>query len=110
MITNTDLPHQQDVLQQPPHAFESLKLLTFIAIVLLSALVAGTGGYLLGIKNARSNAIRQIFSSPTPLRQAPPAATPAFCPPVSPEGDPSEPYNWKTYTCRALGISFLYPA
>ena len=54
MMNNTDLPQQPDTLQQPPRSFNSLKLLTLITAILLSAIVAGTVGYLLGIRRNQS--------------------------------------------------------
>jgi hypothetical protein len=51
MISDRDLPHQQDtVQQQPPRSFKSLKLLVLLAAVLIAILIVGIGWYLLGTR------------------------------------------------------------
>jgi len=69
MISNTDLPHQPDTIQQQAsRSFKPLKLLLLIAPVLLIALVAGTGGYLLGIKTTQIVRISPPSPSREPIR------------------------------------------
>jgi hypothetical protein len=47
MTSDADLPQKTGIVQQPPPASQSWKPFVVIAVVLLSALVAGTAGYLL---------------------------------------------------------------
>jgi hypothetical protein len=89
MTSLSELPHQPDIHhQQPPRSFTQLKVLTPIVAILLSAVMAGTGGYLLGIKNTQSIPTSQ--PSPTVI--------------VNMRGG-----EWKKYTNEQLGLSFNYP-
>jgi hypothetical protein len=74
MSTDNDLPHLSDTLQQqPPRSFKPLKPHALLAAGLLIALVAGVGGYLLGIRanqNAPQSAPKVSFRpSPTGAAQ-----------------------------------------
>jgi hypothetical protein len=72
MISDTDLPHQSETLQQPPRSFKLQKLLVLIAAILLSILVGGTGWYLLGSRNNYNSVNRNIalVNSPNLLYQS----------------------------------------
>jgi hypothetical protein len=73
MISNTDAPQQADTAQQQPsHSFKPRKLLALIAAVLFSAIMAGTGGYLLGMRNTQSIPMLAPTPTPTPMYIPPP--------------------------------------
>jgi hypothetical protein len=107
MISDSDLPHQADIVQQqPPRSFKLLILLTLIAAVLLTAILAGTGGYLLGIRTSQrmpQGAQSESFQlSPTTRAQT-------FMPttsPISPQIVPTD--TWKIYRNERLGFEFKY--
>jgi hypothetical protein len=48
MSNTADFPDRPALLQQPPHAFKPIKAGTLLLAILVSAVLAGTGGYLLG--------------------------------------------------------------
>jgi hypothetical protein len=113
MVSNIDLPDQPDTCQQQaPRSFKALKLLALIAAILLSALVAGIGGYWLGIRIGQKS---EIISQPAPIATTTPTttitATPTVSPtiPILPTQMPTLTENWKTYTNARWGLSFKYP-
>jgi hypothetical protein len=55
MKSKNDLPHQPDTFQQPPRSFKPRKPLALFAAFFLNALVAGMGGYLLGIRTNQTS-------------------------------------------------------
>jgi hypothetical protein len=87
-----------------------------VVTIVITALIAGMGGYLLGIKTnqtAPRNSQRVSFDpSPAPTKK--PSPTP-FVPktlnslPTIEPADPELVANWKTYTNARWGISFKYP-
>jgi hypothetical protein len=130
MRISADFLHQPDTLQQPPRSFKPRKLLALITAVLLSALVAGIGGYFLGIRKNQYAPLSQPSPSPQPamVTQIPATIaqssynqfTPFLSPlPTSPliaeipncilTGHDAETTNWKTYTNTKYYYSFKYP-
>jgi hypothetical protein len=127
MISDTDLPYQPNTLKQPPRAFKLQKLLALFAAVLLSAVVAGTGGYLLGSRNNLSTPLSQPSLSPqakisatitqpsynqfapflSPLPKTPSIAEIPNC---TLTGHYAETANWKLYTYTKYHYSVKYPA
>jgi flagellar basal body-associated protein FliL len=99
MTSDTDLPQQADTLQQP-RSFKPRKLLVFIAIVLFIALVAGTGGYLLGIRKGQKSEIISQSAPISTITSTTVIITPTVSPtvPVVPTQIPALTTNWKTYT------------
>jgi hypothetical protein len=78
---------------------------TAIAVV-ITALVTGTSGYLLGIRTNQntSQSTQQVSFRSSPIT---PTATPTV--PVLPTEIPALTANWKTYTNARWGLSFKYP-
>src|SRR5215211_3480265 len=136
MTTNTDVSHQADTRQQglaaalkrkptvarytlyfrhSPRSFKQLKVLTLIVAVLLSALAAGTGGYLLGIRNNQPTPPLHPSSSPQATLLTP--ILPTFVPlsnssqstsnyPMPTDFNP--PASWKVYKSE-FGYQYSYP-
>jgi hypothetical protein len=99
MSSDTDSPPQPDTIQ--PLSFKLIKTLTLIAAILLSVVVAGTSGYLLGSRTMQS----------IPLSQLPPTTSTAQSSVATPSPSSQQPMvaiNWKTYTNKELGVSFNY--
>ena len=127
MNSDNDLSHQPQPAQQKANtSFNSLKPLVLLATVLLIALVAGMGGYLLRIrKNEQSIPQSQPSASPQPTMIThssaaitQPSTTPTLhptpeiievTPMAAPTTDPSLTANWKMYVSEEIGISFKYP-
>jgi hypothetical protein len=112
MTSDTDLPHHQ----QPPRSFKLLKLVTIITAIILITLVAGSGGYLLGIRNNQSTPPSQ----PSPSLQAKISAAitqPSYkLPTPIPTGTftsgtdvPTMATSWKTFTAPMEGFTLRYP-
>ncbi len=79
MTSDTKVPHQPDTIQQhQPSSFNQFKLLTLLAAVILITIVAGTGGYLLGMRN---NQYAQI-ALPTLGKPSPPPTPIVYIPPL----------------------------
>jgi hypothetical protein len=88
MTNEVELLHHPDTREQPPHSFRQFNLLTLIAAVLLSAFVAGAGGYWLGIRTqqgAPPSQSRESVQIPThtqlssvTMKQFNPSSTLAF--------------------------------
>jgi hypothetical protein len=93
MRNENDVSHQPHPVQQ--------KQLALFAGVLLAVLMAGTGGYLLGMRNSQS--ISPSQPSPTITAQTS-MSTPS---PISTQAIAA--MNWKTYTNAQWGLSFKYP-
>jgi hypothetical protein len=96
MISNTDLPHQADI---SPHIkfLKPRKLLALIVAILLIVLVAGTGGYWLGINTVQKTSqdtVSQTSISSTPMLQLQQN-------PVSPDTVLQTYYNWYLSCARA---------
>jgi hypothetical protein len=107
MSSDTDLPHEQDSIQQkPPYSFKPRKLLALLAAVLLSALLARTVGYILGIRAGQKS---EFISQAGPIATTTPTPTVPLTAPVLPTQIPILTANWKTYTDEEFGISFNYP-
>jgi hypothetical protein len=131
MISDTDLPAQPHTVQQQSlRYFKLLKPLALLATVFLIALMAGTGGYLLGMRNTQSTPPSQPSPSPQltmttlPL---PTIAQPLLSNPLPlnrrwvKDGDllevletDSKGPDWRysgskiRYTSPSLGVSFTY--
>jgi hypothetical protein len=113
------LPQPQSAQQKLSNSSNLLEPLTIIVAVLLIALIAGTSGYLLGIRNEQSILPSQpIKITHTPAAITQPSTTPALhptpevteaSPRVAPTTDPSLTANWKMYVNDEIGISFKYP-
>jgi hypothetical protein len=117
MTSDTDLPMQPDTLQQPG-SFKSLKPRTLIVAILLSALVAGICGYLLGRRNTQAIPISQPSSpQPTGMSQSvqrvsvhlPPTTIPSSTPVISPL--PVTP-GWKLlqFQSQEMHFTLQYPS
>jgi len=120
MTSDTELSHQADtVQQQPPRFLKPIKLRTLMLAILLSAFVAGAGGYLLGSRNNQSNLPSPPSSSPQakisaditkPSSQLPtPFPTVAFTlatdmPPMT-----TKPTIWKKFIAPIEGFTLHYP-
>ena len=108
MNSDTELPRQQHTAQKKLiSSFKTLKPLEVLIIILLIVLVAGTGGYLLGIRanqNAPQDAQRVSFHpSPTITIQSSTFTSSLRSTPST------ETAHWKTYKNEQLEISFRYP-
>lgn len=121
MNSDNDLLHQPHPINQKPNSsFKSLKPLTLLAVVFFIALVAETGGYLLGARNKQL-----VFPSQpgTTITQFPPitiqqptsfptssssnhSATIIPIPTTSPEIDTSD---WKTYRNEKYRFGLTFP-
>ncbi len=95
--------------------FKSLKPLTLLAASLFIGVVAGAGGYWLGIRTGQKS---EIISQPAPIATTTPTTTVIATPtptvslttaPVLPTQIPLLTANWKTYINARLGLSFKYP-
>lgn len=83
-----------------------------VGIMLLILLSAGIG-YIFGEK-AGEKSIQPSLRTPSTMPSRPvftitPTQASTLCQPAPEEGDQSQTYIWKTYTCRSLGVSFQYP-
>jgi hypothetical protein len=112
MLSNTDLPQQSETSQQQLRALKSRKPPALIVAILLTAIVAGTGGYLLGSRNTQSVPLSQ----PLPLSTRTPQSIAGKSVPSPRLGllttprAPSEVVRWITYTDATLGATFEYPS
>lgn len=116
MNRDNDLLHQLHSIQQKPtSSFKSLKPLALLAVVFFIAVVAGAGGYWLGIKTGqKSEIISQpvLIATTTPTTTVTATATPTVSlttVPVLPTQIPALTANWKTYINAQWGLSFKYP-
>lgn len=123
MTSDTDLTHQSETLQQPFRSFKPLKLTTIISTVILITIVAGTGGYLLGSRNAQSISLSQPSPSPQTAMITQTTATithPAHNQPISTPNTSitlsadvptvtANPTSWKTYRSQKYGFTIQYP-
>jgi hypothetical protein len=91
MNSNNDLSNQPDPIQQKmPGSFKQIKLFTLVTTIFFIAIIAGTGGYFLGMRSSRS------IQLPTPTSHTTTAllsATPTIIPTLF----PSIPSGWITY-------------
>lgn len=120
MISDTDLPQQPNTFQQQLSlSSKSRKLLALITAVLLSALVAGAGGYVLGSRNMQPIPISQPSPSPQPTRTSQSAEgalfqpSPTFFIPKTSYPVPTTNHvltaDWKTYKSKKYSLTFRYP-
>jgi hypothetical protein len=115
MESNTDLSHQPDTVQQPP-SFKPRKPIILFTAVLLIAIMAGAGGYLLGSRNVAS--VPQLQTTPQPetsqsTLSISPQLSPATFIPANlyhiPSTNPTLTSNWKIYKNDKYAFSFRYP-
>jgi hypothetical protein len=100
--SDTDLLQQpQPIRQKPNSSFNTLKLLALLISVFLIALLAGTGGYLLGRSTGRATSPSQ--SLPNVTITAKPIITIQTLQPT-PEID-----HWKTFRNLTVGYTIQYP-
>src|SRR5918999_5600126 len=105
-----DALHQPQPVQQQPKSsvplgdFKSLKPLAMLIAVILTAVIAGIGGYRLGIKTSQILPQAEIIShlSPTIVHSSP--ITPAN------SAQATTTVNWNTYTDVENGFEIKYPA
>jgi hypothetical protein len=113
--SDNNLLHQpQPINQKPNSSFKSLKQLALLAASLFIAVVAGTGGYWLGIRTGhKSEIISQpaliAITTPTIFKATPTPTVSLTTIPVMPTEIPALTANWKTYTNAKWGVSFKYP-
>jgi hypothetical protein len=119
--SENELPHQRDARQQPTSFLKPLKPSVLFVAVFFIVLMAGTGGYLLGMRNNQSFPPSQPSPSPQARRTFQNVQRNSFQPsptivvqssvftpsPISTQT--TVPMNWKTYTNNEFGISFNYP-
>jgi hypothetical protein len=107
MTSDADLSHPPDTLKQPPRSFKPRKPLTLFAAVLFSALVAGTGGYLLGMNTSQRipQSTQKVSFQPSPVTRVQPFMPTTSL--ISPKIVPTD--TWKIYTNERLGFEFKYP-
>jgi len=103
---------QPEIVQQPSPSHRPQKPFVLLATIFLTALVAGTGGYLLGTRNAQSDPLAQptpqLSASQNPLRVSPATFIPASFYPV-PSTNPKLTSSWKTYKSGTYSFTFRYP-
>jgi hypothetical protein len=108
MIHDTELlPQQPDTHQKPPqHSFRQFKLLTLIVAILLSAVMAGAGGYFLRIRTNKNatQSTQRISVQPSPTSFIPKTFY------AVPSTNPMLTSNWKTYKSEKYHFTFLYPS
>jgi hypothetical protein len=108
MTSDTDLAHQPDTLQQQSQrSFKPRKPLALIAVALLITLVAGTSGYLLGMRTNQnvSPSTKKVSLQPSPAIMARSSlSTPS---PNSTQAIAA--MDWQAYINEELGVSFNYP-
>lgn len=116
MNNDNDSLHQANSRQQTSRSFKSVKQFILISAFLLTALVAGTGGYLLGIRTNQNAPLsdQSISLQPSPIIKTQPdlTTTPSSTPfpSISPVPTPSEAVRWITCTDATMGAIFEYPA
>src|SRR5215211_2590766 len=95
----------------PPHPPKQ-KPLVLVAVALLIAVIAGTGGYVLGRSSGQKS---EFISQTAPIVSTKLTGTDAITPTVSPTvavmqtAIPTLTANWKTYTNAKWGITLKYP-
>ena len=114
MNSDNDPPQQQQPSEQKlTISSNTVSLFTILIIILFVAVLAGTGGYLLGIKTYQqkfqSSNDAPLYLSPTPIIEIPLTSfVPKAYYPV-PTTDPSKTSNWKTYKSENNSFTFRYP-
>jgi hypothetical protein len=110
---------------RPPTAVNSSSSQRIAIAVVITALIFGTGGYLLGLRTAQnlSQSNQEIFLSPSPIpsgklspspliptrKPSPKPFVPKLFYPV-PTTDPVLTANWKTYQSEKYRVTFRYPS
>jgi hypothetical protein len=91
-------------------SFKTLKPLAILIIILLIVIIAGTGGYLLGIRTHQEapQSTQRAYIQPSPTSIVQPTAFPSSLSSAQTMVTMSWE-EWKMYTNEALGLSFNYP-
>jgi hypothetical protein len=116
MTSDADLPNKPGTIQQQPRSHKPRQLLALIVTILLSALVAGVSGYLLGIRANQTapRSTQRLSFQPSPIINKQPdlTTTPSSTsfPSINPVSTSSEVVHWITYTDATMGATFEYPA